>query len=141
MKEFRYHPEIEGLKVNEDGSEIILNEQKVEVVERQDKFKHIYYKNKIVGVSRLILECWVGIAPEPKLVAKHKDLDQSNFHYTNLEWGTRGGNAKCPTKLTKKQEMEIVEKYKAGVSLNKLHQEYSIALTSVKKVIKRNENR
>ena len=41
MKEFRYHPEIEGLKINEDGSEIFLNEQRVEIVERPDKFKHI----------------------------------------------------------------------------------------------------
>lgn len=61
MKEFRYHPEIEGLKINEDGSEIFLNDQRVEIVERPDKFKHIYYKNKIVSISRLILECWVGM--------------------------------------------------------------------------------
>ena len=141
MKEFRYHPEIEGLKINEDGSEIFLNEQRVEIVERPDKFKHIYYKNKIVSISRLILECWVGMPPEPKLIAKHKDLDQSNFHYTNLEWRTRGGNPQFPTKLTKEQELEIIEKYKSGVSLNKLHQEYSIAVTTVKKVIKRYENR
>lgn len=141
MKEYRYHPEIEGLKVNEDGSDILLNEQPVELIVRIDKFKYITYKSKVISLSRLILECWVGMAPEPKLIAKHKDLDQSNFHYSNLEWSLRGGNPMFPTKLTKKQEQEIIEKYKSGTSLNKLHQEYSIAVTTVKKVIKRHENK
>jgi hypothetical protein len=93
--EYRYHPEIEGLKVNEDGSEIFLNEQPVYLKERIRKkhpFKYFYYKDHQIGLAKLVLECWKGMSPEPNFTAKHTDGDYGNYHYENLTWGKSGGN-------------------------------------------------
>lgn len=104
MSEYRYHPEIEGLKVNEDGSEVLLNEIPVSLKERsrgKHPFKFFYYKDHQIGLAKLVLECWEGMSPEPKLTAKHIDGDYSNYHHENLQWGKSGGNATYSNKKKK----------------------------------------
>lgn len=129
MKDFRYHPEIEGLKVNENGSEVFLNENPV-IIKVRDKGNHLsrffYYKNKQIGLAKLVLECWEGLAPEPNQRAIHKNNDHTDYHYKNLKWGLKAGNTKFPQKLTKEQKTEIFEKLEAGQSGYSLAKEYGV---------------
>lgn len=144
MKEYRYHPEIEGLKTNENGTEVLLNENPQQIKVRKSgnhPFRYIYLGGHTIGIARLVLECWQGMPPIPKLTAKHKDGDYSNYHYSNLEWANVGGNSKFPPKLTPELEEEIMEKHKKGISTCELARQYDVARNTIQKLIKRTEKR
>lgn len=134
MKEFRYHPEIEGLKVNEDGSQIFLNDQEIPVKIRKSgnhPFRFVYIMGKTVGISRLILECWRELSPTPKHIAKHIDGDFTNYHHINLEWGNPGGNSKYQSKLNAQKESEILEKINAGKCDSEIAKEYGVTRNAI----------
>lgn len=142
MKEFRYHPEIEGLKVNENGSEILLNEIVIEIKVRKsgkNPFRFFYYKGIQIGLARLVLECWSGMPPVPKLSAKHIDGDYTNYHYENLQWGTNGGNAKNPPKLNPEQKTEILEKIANGKGDSEIAKEYDVTRNAIFNIRKKLE--
>lgn len=144
MANYKYHPEITGLKTNEDGTEVLLNEVPVDIKIRKSgnhPFRFFYYKGNQIGLARLILECWKDMPPIPKMTAKHIDGDYSNYHYTNLEWGNRGGNAKYPPKLTPTAEAEILEKSKAGLSDSEIAREYDVTRNAIYNFKKRINNR
>lgn len=141
---YRYHPEIDGLKVNEDGSKVLLNETSVDIKVRKSgnhPFRYIYLNGHTIGIARLVLECWTGMPPIPRLTAKHKDCDYTNYHYSNLEWGNIGGNSKNPPKLTPELEKEIMEKSKQGISDCELARQYGLARSTIQKLKKRINNR
>jgi len=132
--EFRYHPEIPGLKVNENGSKILLNESPVEIKIRKsgkNPFRFFYYKSNQIGLAKLILECWTGMPPEPKLTAKHIDGNYSNYHYTNLQWGNNGGNSKNLPKLNPQQKKEILQKIEAGKGDSEIAKEYGVTRNAI----------
>ncbi|MGV4413842.1 hypothetical protein [Chryseobacterium sp. T1] len=142
--EYRYHPEIEGLKVNEDGSSVLLNDAPVVIKVRKSgnhPFRYIYLNSHTIGIARLILECWTGMPPIPRLTAKHKDGDYTNYHYSNLEWGNVGGNSKNPPKLTPELEDEIMAKSAQGVSDCELARQYTLARSTIQKLKKRYSKR
>ena len=142
MTEFRYHPEIAGLKVNEDGSEILLNETKLEIKVRKSgrhPFKFIYYKSNQIGLAKLILECWKGMPPEPKLTAKHINGDHENYHYTNLHWNANGGNAKYPSKISPEQKKEILKKIEDGKGDSEIAREYGVTRNAIFNLRKKQE--
>ena len=137
MKEFRYHPEIKGLKVNEDGSEVLMNDLPVVLKERnrgKHPFRFFYYKDYQIGLAKLVLECWQGMAPEPRLTAKHIDCDYTNYHHENLRWGTSGGNSKYPPKLTEDQKKEIFKKIATGMSDPAIAKEYNVCKTVIRNI-------
>lgn len=87
---FQYHPIVEGLKVNEDGSEIIYNGK----VLKQYKIKGTNssitrVKGMNVSVLKLVCECWNGIADSPEFIASLIDENKGS-HFSNLEWRKRG---------------------------------------------------
>lgn len=142
MKEYRYHPEIEGLKTNEDGSEIFLNEVAVEIKVRKSgnhPFRYFYYKGNQIGLARLIMECWNGMPPTPKLSAKHIDGNYNNYHYTNLQWGANGGNAKNPPKLNPEQKAEVLAKIKAGKCDSEIAKEYGVSRNAIFNIRKKQQ--
>lgn len=144
MSEFRYHPEIEGLKTNENGSQVLLNEKPQEVKVRKsgkNPYRYIYYRGNVISLARLVLECWVGMPPEPKLTARFKDGNYSNYHHTNLDWGNWGGNSKYPPKLTPDLEKEILQKSAEGVSDCELARQYDVARNTIQKLKKRIANK
>jgi hypothetical protein len=144
--DYRYHPEIEGLKVNEDGSEVLLNETPVVVRIRKSgnhPFRFITCKSKTIGMARLILECWQGMPPIPRLTAKHKDGDYGNYHYKNLEWGNIGGNPKNPSKLPPNAEVQILRMSADGMRDSEIAKEFGVsrnAIHNLKKRIEKREN-
>lgn len=87
---FKYHPLVEGLKVNEDGTEVIWNGKLVKQVPINDG-KNFIMKVKGKNVSRLkvVCEAWNGLADTPELIATKIDADGGG-HYTNLVWRKRG---------------------------------------------------
>ena len=130
MKEFRYHPEIEGLKVNEDGSEVFINEKTVSINTRKERngSKYILFRQKRINIARLVLECWIGISPKIKMSARFKDCDYNNYHYTNLEWKSNGGNPKYDAKAKKRieQEEKINTDLEAGKRISTIASELGI---------------
>lgn len=88
---YRYHPEIEGLKVNEDGTEVILNGDPLEVklIERKSRAKsdtpYVVFFGRAHSVGKLVCEAWNGMADNPRWCASRKDRNKG-YHYTNLEW-------------------------------------------------------
>jgi len=74
--EFRNHPILEGLKVNEDGTEIIYLGEKVASKTYNRKgniiqMEVISIKNKSVTVMRLVNECWNGTAENADYITKN----------------------------------------------------------------------
>ncbi len=142
MAEYRYHPEIEGLKVNEDGSEVLFNETPQTIKVRKSgnhPFRFIYFSGHTIGIARLVLECWSGMPPIPKLTAKHKDGDYTNYHYTNLQWGANGGNAKNPPKLNPEQKAEVLAKIKAGKCDSEIAKEYGVSRNAIFNIRKKQQ--
>ena len=134
MTEFRYHPEIQGLKLNEDGSEVFIDENPVTIKVRNKgshSAKFLYYNEKQIGLAKLVLECWEGLAPEPNQRAIHINQNLTDYHHENLKWGSKAGNPKFPPKLTIEQKAEILEKLNGGQSGNSLAVEYGVTRNAI----------
>lgn len=91
---YRYHPILADLKVNEDGTEIIYQSKKLEVkiYDRTNKSVPMHVVNinkKSITVMRLVCECWHGMPENPELIVKRID-ETKTFHYSNLCWSKRG---------------------------------------------------
>lgn len=92
--DFRYHPIIENLKVNEDGSEIIylgksLISKTYTRKENSIPMQVVNIGRKIVTVMRLVNEAWNGVAENADFITKRIDEDKP-IHYSNLCWSKRG---------------------------------------------------
>lgn len=139
--EYRYHPEVDGLKVNENGTKAFLSETQMEIkVRKRGKhpFHFVYYKGSQISVARLVLECWKGLPDHPKQIANHIDGNQQNFHHSNLEWGKWGGNAKYPS-LSPDAEKEILAKLEQGFSVLQIAREHGVSRRTIYN-IKNKEN-
>lgn len=136
-KSFKYHPIIEGLKVNEDGSEIRLNDVILPIKTYQQATSLRLAKltrvgKKSVSTIRLVCECWLGVAPTGEHAARRKD-EEGGDHYTNLYWGKIGMNESSAKsvnsqriKLTREQFFEI-EKRRTKELLKNILQEYAVS--------------
>lgn len=110
----RYHPIIEGLKVNEDGSEILMNGQPVIIVSdhpahMRNPRKIVRFGKKNVTVIRLVIEAWHSLAPTGEHAARRID-EQAGDHYSNLFWGKKGmtlSSAKGVVQPTLKMTPEV----------------------------------
>lgn len=113
--EYRYHPVIEGLKCNEDGSEIMYKDKKLvaKSYPRKDtdgtqQLVHLFTKN--ISVVRLVCECWNGMSDNMDFIPRRIDESKGN-HYSNLFWSKRGQELnpkfKKPLKLSKPRYFEI----------------------------------
>jgi len=92
--EFRWHPILENLKVNEDGTTIIFNDEELRIKEYNLKHAkeaslYVKIKEKNCTVKRLVCECWHGLPPTRYSAARRVDQYATN-HYSNLYWGKRG---------------------------------------------------
>lgn len=88
-KEFRYHPIIENLKINEDGSVILLNGHELKQYKTKSSSKLVIIKSSNVSVFKLICEAWHGRPDTPEYIAVKIDPNKGS-HYTNLKWAKRG---------------------------------------------------
>ena len=91
---YRHHPVLEDLKVNEDGTEIIYQGKKLDpkTYDRNTNsiaMQVVAIKYKTVTVMRLVNECWNGESENVDFITKKIDETKSN-HYSNLCWSKRG---------------------------------------------------
>lgn len=129
-KEFRYHPIIEGLKVNEDGTEVILNDRKLFISETYiDKSKavrrHVNINNRSITINRLVCECFHGLAPNRDFSATQIN-ETKGQHYTNLYWAKKGMriNPVRHRKVSEEDHKEIQKRLKAGEMIKDIIKDY-----------------
>lgn len=93
--EYRYHPIIEGLKINEDGTQVYYNGNLLTTF-ANDKSRatptlKVNFNNKAHSVSKLVCESWNGLRKHSgQRVSKINQI--SNNHYSNLEWKEGAAN-------------------------------------------------
>jgi hypothetical protein len=139
--EYRYHPIIEGLKVNENGTEILLNG--VPKTIKEQKLKHTAKIRKIVMMGpktvntiRLVCEAWHGIAPTGEHAARRID-EKKGDHYSNLFWGKKGmtiSSAKTNSwntrKLMSKKEYSIIQKRHKNERIRDILEDMKLSTTA-----------
>ncbi|MCK8143167.1 hypothetical protein MW871_14855 [Flavobacterium sp. I-SCBP12n] len=97
MSDFRYHPIIEDLKINEDGTVILLKGQSINIYEHahgktKKGRKVVTINQKTLTTTRLTLEAWQGVKPSGEMTARRVD-ENGGDHYSNLYWGKTGSTA------------------------------------------------
>ncbi len=87
--EFRWHPILENLRCNEDGTEIYLKGRKMQIKQASTGGKHIHIYDRRITVLRIVCECWHGMPDTLDQAARRID-ETAGDHYTNLHWGKQG---------------------------------------------------
>lgn len=112
---YKYHPEIEGLKVNEDGTQVLycgelLAIKTVNRKERNSDTKYVTLRGKPFTIGKLVCECWNGLSDNPRWCATRKEKEKG-FHYSNLIWAPCGTNPQAKKKkrgsLSKIKESDL----------------------------------
>lgn len=128
---FKYHPFIEGLRINEDGTIIVINEKELTpFVKGSSRSPRVNVKSSSYTVAKLICEAWNGPRESGNQRVVHIDGDLDNNHYTNLKWGVS-----ATQKLTEKQHNEIVDKYQSGKKKSELSREYNVSITHISRIL------
>lgn len=147
---FRYHPLIEGLKINEDGSEIIymgtlLKPAKMNRTARNSDTQLVYFNRQTHSVARLVCEAWHGLAENIDYNAT-RIKNEDGFYYKNLYWAKKGvnpnyNNIKFPrVKTSKIAESEIptvVARLNNGETLKAIALDYKTTEQSISRIKKR----
>lgn len=148
--ESRYHPIIEGLKVNEDGSEIYylgdkLESAKMNRTSRNSDTMLVYFNGQTHSLARLVCECWHGMAPDRDHNAT-RIKNEDGFHYKNLYWAKKGVNPnykkiKFPraksSKVPEERIPEVVERLKKGETLRSIALDFETSDMSISRIKKR----
>ncbi len=122
--EFRNHPIIEGLRINEDGTEIYYNKDLLRPFENDKKRENptlkVNFLSKAHSVTKLVCEAWNGMSEHSAQRASKINLTAGN-HYSNLEWkegATNGvGNFKQKIKNSEIDNiLELMETNKKSVN-------------------------
>jgi hypothetical protein len=144
---YRYHPEIEGLKLNEDGSEILLNGEsllvgKLKRTSRNSDMLYVYFRNRTYSVAKLVCECWNGMSDNPRWYATRKEKTKG-FHYTNLFWAPCGTNPNArnskrsnTSKVTEVAVKIIEQRLKNGETLKAIARDYNTSDMSISRIKK-----
>lgn len=129
-KEFRYHPLIEGLKVNEDGTEVLLNDKKLLIkefyVEETKRIRrYVYLCSRNITITRLVCECFHGLAENRGLSATLIDPEKGN-HYTNIYWAKRGMKIKPVRhrKVSDEDHLNIQKRLASGEKIKEIIKDY-----------------
>lgn len=125
MAEFRYHPIVENLKCNEDGSVILRNGEQIRIKHGKKGTPYIHIADRRLTVLRIVCECWHGMADDGNYAARKIDENKGN-HYTNLHWSKQGltkATAKLRDYSTElkitKAEYDEIETFRAKKEIQK----------------------
>ena len=145
---YRYHPEIEGLKVNENGSSVIYCGETLEVKkanrkERKNDLKHVYFIGRVHSIAKLVCECWNGMSENPRWYATRLEKEKG-FHYTNLIWAPCGTNPErkknkrgSHSKILEDDIPKIIKRLKKGDTLASIAKDYNTSDMSISRIKKR----
>jgi len=151
---YRYHPEVEGLKINEDGTEVLYFGEKLEVkdLERSDRpsdQKYVYFNGRTNSIPKLVCECWNGMSDNPRWCATRIEKEKG-YHYSNLEWKPCGFNPNMVSgkvkrsslsKLSKEDVADIEKRLKKGDTLRSIAADYATSDMSISRIKKKMEKR
>lgn len=135
--EFRYHPIIEDLKINEDGSEIYLQGKLIHtnISNRERAFPNAKanFNGKSYSVSKLICEAWHGLRPNIAQFASRVDL-KKGFHYSNLEWreSPNTGIERFRQKLSPEDIEDIIQRLKNGDTTKEIAIDYDVTPAKIR---------
>ncbi|MRX40375.1 helix-turn-helix domain-containing protein [Flavobacterium sp. LC2016-23] len=141
--EFRNHPIIEGLRVNEDGTEIYYKDVLLRVFKndhtRDTPTLKVNFINKAHSVARLVCETWNGLREHSEQRASKIDLLLGN-HYSNLEWkeGATNGVGMFKQKLQQSDVETIIELLK-GKSSKEIAEMYGVNQSTIYRIKQRND--
>ena len=93
--ELRYHPIIEELLINENGTEIYFKKVLLRTFEndktRENPTLKVNFLNRAHSVAKLVCEAWNGLREHSaQRVSKIDNL--SDNHYSNLQWREGSSN-------------------------------------------------
>lgn len=141
--EFRYHPIIEGLYINENGTEIYFKGVLLEPFEndktRENPTLKVNFINKAHSVSKLVCETWNGLREHSGQRASKIDLKSGN-HYSNLEWkeGATNGVGDFKQKLQLSDVEDIVELLK-GKTITEIAGMYQVNYSTISRIKKKHD--
>lgn len=87
--EYRFHPILEQLKCNEDGTDIRVNNEPLRIKTEPDGRRYIHVNDRRITVIRIVCECWHGMPENMGRAARRID-EAAGDHYSNLHWGKQG---------------------------------------------------
>ena len=152
--ESRYHPILEGLKVNEDGSVIFYGNEKLRTYKMNRTARNsdtllVSFNGSTYSVARLVCECWHGLAESLEFNAT-RIINEKGFHYKNLFWAKKGVNAnyhkiKFPraksSKILETEIPEIVKRLDKGELAKTIAADYQTSEMSISRIRKRYVNK
>lgn len=140
--ELRYHPIIEGLKVNENGTKIYYKDVLLRVFENDKKRTNptlkVNFINRAHSVAKLVCECWNGLREHSgQRVSKINDL--SDYHYSNLEWreGSSNGVGNFKQKIKPEDHNDILAQLRDGKSKTKIAKIYGVDCATIYRIEKK----
>jgi hypothetical protein len=139
--EFRNHPIIEGLQVNEDGTEIIFHGERLVPFENDKSRKNptlkVNFHSKGHSVTRLVCECWNGLSHHvDQRVSK---IDQFSNHYSNLEWkeGSSNGIANFVQKISNSDIQGILDMINLNQTMTEIAKKYNVHVSRISRINKK----
>ena len=130
---YRYHPVIDGLCVNEDGSEVMYFGKNLPIrsyiIGRANVHTTcVHVIRRRINVKKIVLECWHGMRQNRSYCAKMVD-SQKGTHYTNLIWARCGGGleATASQKLTDEDWAAIKSRLQANEALASIARDYNVS--------------
>jgi len=143
MKELqsRYHPLIEGLRVNEDGTEIsmrgVLLRSFVNDRNRKNPTLKVNFNGRAHSVTKLVCECWNGMSEHTGQRASKIDALSDN-HYSNLEWreGASNGVGNFKQKIKHSELDQIIQLLKKGKPVSAIANRYSVNSATIYRIKK-----
>lgn len=139
--DFRYHPIIEDLRINEDGTEIYYKGDLLTPCINDKTRKTPTYKVNFAGhsysVLKLVCEAWNGLR-ENILQSASKINFSAGSHYSNLEWkeGPNTGVERYIQKLKPSDKEKILERVAKGEKNRPLAREFGINESTIRTMIK-----
>lgn len=140
--DFRYHPIIEGLRINEDGTQIYFNDVLLRSFcndkMRENPTLKVNFINKAHSVTKLVCEAWNGLREHSaQRVSKINHL--SNNHYSNLEWkeGASNGVGVFKQKIRPEDLDDIIELLKSNKSKIEIASMYNVHNATIYRISKK----
>jgi hypothetical protein len=139
--EFKYHPIIEGLKVNEDGSEVLLNGELLAQFEndkaRKNPTMKVNFNGKAHSVTRLVCESWNGLSQHVE--QRVSKIDQFSNHYSNLEWkeGSSNGIANFVQKISNSDIQGILDMINLNQTMTEIAKKYNVHVSRISRINKK----
>lgn len=137
--EYRNHPIIKGLRINENGSEIYKDGVLLRTFENDKKRKNPTLKVNFNGVAhsvtKLVCEAWNGLREHiGQRASKINELGDN--HYSNLEWkeGASNGVGIFKQKIKNSDVDNIRNLLKTSKSMNEIARIYNVNPRTISRI-------